>query len=156
MEEILKSMMEEMQTKEEEFNRVVAELNTLEENYAARKQQLLDAREQIRGAYTALHIQYEKFKAPEEQAEPKADIGKTVVAKVVENAESKVEEPKVEKKKEVKKAEKKDKKEEPKENVVAGLTPEEIDKINKAVTQPGKKDEKGNEIPEYLQPEFNK
>lgn len=153
MEEILKSMEDEMRIKEEEFNKVVAELNTLEENYAVRKQQLLDAREQIRGAYTALHIQYEKFK---KQDEPKADIGKTVVAKVVENAESKAEEPKVEKKKEVKKAEKKDKKEEPKENVVAGLTPEEIDKINKAVTQPGKKDERGNEIPEYLQPEFNK
>lgn len=154
MEEILKSMMEEMQTKEEEFNRVVAELNTLEENYAARKQQLLDAREQIRGAYTALHIQYEKFKAPEEQAEPK--VGQNIVEKIVENVDKKKEEPKVEKKKEPKKVEKKDKKEEPKENVVAGLTPEEIDKINKAVTQPGKKDERGNEIPEYLQPEFNK
>ena len=154
MEEILKSMMEEMQTKEEEFNRVVAELNTLEENYAARKQQLLDAREQIRGAYTALHIQYEKFKAPEEQAEP--NVGQNIVEKIVENVDKKKEEPKVEKKKEPKKVEKKDKKEEPKEKVVAGLTPEEIAKINQAVTQPGKKDDKGNEIPEYLQPEFNK
>ena len=62
MEEILKSIQEEMTKKEQEFNLVENEIKTLEENYNVRMKQLLDAKEQIRGAYTALHIQLEKFK----------------------------------------------------------------------------------------------
>ena len=69
MEEILKSIQEEMTKKEQEFNLVENEIKTLEENYNVRMKQLLDAKEQIRGAYTALHMQLEKFKKDDEKVE---------------------------------------------------------------------------------------
>ena len=154
MEEILKSIQEEMTKKEQEFTLVENEIKTLEENYNVRMKQLLEAKEQIRGAYTALHIQLEKFKKDDEKKEePYLTDTETTIK----------EEPKKEpiKVKTTKKTEKVEKKEEPKtetpkEKVVAGLTPEEIAKINQAVTTPNKKDNNGNEIPDYLQTEYNK
>ena len=151
MEEILKSIQEEMTKKEQEFNLVENEIKTLEENYNVRMKQLLDAKEQIRGAYTALYLQLEKFKKDDEKKEePYLTDTETTIR----------EEPKKEpvKIKTSKKVEKKEepKKEEPKEKINVGLTPEEIAKINKAVTKPKAIDNNGNEIPDYLQTEYNK
>lgn len=161
MEEILKSIQEEMTKKEQEFNLVENEIKTLEENYNVRMKQLLDAKEQIRGAYTALHIQLEKFKKDDEKVEePKQEEPYLTDEKTTIKAEPKKDKTPVNiKKTTAKKTEPKQetpKQEEPKERVVAGLTPEEIAKINQAVTNPKAKDSNGNEIPDYLQTEYNK
>lgn len=61
MEEILKSIKEEMKAKELEFERVKQDISTLEQNYKAALVKLESRYEQIRGAYTALNNQYNKF-----------------------------------------------------------------------------------------------
>jgi hypothetical protein len=156
MEEILKSMKADMDKKEQEFNTVLNELKVLEENYTARKKQLLEAKEQIRGAYTALYEQYTKFVKEEDKPTdtPVGAATQTVADKVEEKPVTEI--PKKESKPKVTKQVNKTEETKSEEKVVAGLTPEEIAKINKAVTKPNVKDEKGNEIPEYLQPEYNK
>lgn len=161
MEEILKSIQEEMTKKEQEFSLVENEIKTLEENYSVRMKQLLEAKEQIRGAYTALHIQLEKFKKEDEKKEePKQEEPKQEEPYLTDTETTIKEAPKKEpvKIKTTKKTEKKEepKTETPKEKVVAGLTPEEIAKINQAVTGPKATDNNGNEIPDYLQTEYNK
>ena len=117
--EILKSIKEEMATKEQEFNKVINELNILEQNYVAQKSQLEASKEQIRGAYTVLYRQYEKF--------AKVDTTTLEIENAQEESKSEPvgEQKVVEPKKETK----------PKTNVV---------------------DEKGNEVPDYLQSEYKK
>ena len=152
--EILKSIKEEMATKEQEFNKVINELNILEQNYVAQKSQLEASKEQIRGAYTVLYRQYEKF--------AKADTTTPEVENVQEeNKPEPVEEPKaVEPKKEIKpkttKSTSKETKTTKNEKTAAGLTPEEIAKINKTIPKTNVVDEKGNEVPDYLQSEYKK
>lgn len=138
--DVLKSIKEEMEIKEKEFNQVVDELTILEQNYKTRKTQLESAKEQIRGAYTALYQQLQKFAADQ--------LSKPEIKQVELEQEVK---------KDIKpKATKSTKKETSTEKVVAGLTPEEIAKINKAVPQQNMKDSNGNDIPDYLQQEYNK
>lgn len=145
--EILNSMQEQMKQLETEFNQVKESLQLLEnnykvstENYNAGKEQHLTRMAQIQGAYTALHTQYEKYARKEE---PK-------VEKVEPKAEPKVE-PKVVEMPKVEQVKKETKpKTEPKPKTNKTLTPEEIAKL-KQVTNSNKVDERGNEIPEYLQ-----
>lgn len=144
--EVIKSLLEEKTKLEQEFN----ELDAQERNIAVGK-------ERIRGAYIVIVDQLKKFgvikdEAPQEQ--PKQTAEKPAETKPKAEAKPKTQKKVVEMKPEQPKEEKKA--EEKKEKVVAGLTPEEIKKINEAVTKPGVKDDNGNEIPEYLQPEYNK
>lgn len=149
--EVIKSLLEEKTKLEQEFN----ELDAQERNIAVGK-------ERIRGAYIVIVDQLKKFgviKDEAQQEQPKQTAEKPAETKqkaeVKPKTQKKVVEMKPEQPKEEKKAEEK-KVDEKKEKVVAGLTPEEIKKINEAVTKPGVKDDNGNEIPEYLQPEYNK
>ncbi len=152
--EILKSIKEEMATKEQEFNKVINELNILEQNYVAQKSQLEASKEQIRGAYTVLYRQYEKF----------AKVDTTTLE--IENAqeesksepvgEQKVVEPKKETKPKTTKSTSKETKTTKNEKTTAGLTPEEIAKINNTIPKTNVVDEKGNEVPDYLQSEYKK
>ena len=111
-------------------------------------QDLVDKREQIRGAYTALYNQYIKFK--ENSSEPENNVEKESVKEdIKKSVEEADEKPKRNRKS-------KEEKPEVKERVVAGLSKEEIEKINQAIPQPNMKDSNGNEIPSYLQTEYNK
>lgn len=150
--DILKSLQDELVQKENEFNsyteelrRLEDEMKTIQHNYETQKQNLTANIERVRGAYTVVYNQLKKFGAIKEEP----------VEQPKQEEKSKQEEkPKAPKKTAEKKSE--EPKEEKKEKVVAGLTKEEIEKINKAVTKPDVKDDKGNEIPEYLQTEYNK
>ena len=133
------------------------QLKQLEENmasvrqeYEMKKESLKANIERIRGAYTLVYNQLKKFGAIKEEV-PEATAETPVETPVETKPEEKKQE---EKSKSVKKTSAK--KEEPKEKATAGLTKEEIEKINKAVTKPATKDVNGNEIPEYLQQEYNK
>lgn len=139
--EVIKSLLEEKTKLEQEFN----ELDAQERNIAVGK-------ERIRGAYIVIVDQLKKFgviKDEAQQEQPKQTAEKSAETKQKADVKQKTQKKVVEMKPEQPKDEKKEK-------VVAGLTPEEIKKINEAVTKPGVKDDNGNEIPEYLQPEYNK
>lgn len=139
--EILNSMQEQMKQLETEFNQVKESLQTLEDNYKVQREQHYNRIAQIQGAYTALHTQYEKYakkEEPKQDVKPAADKSKVVEMPKVEN--TKGEEPKKDAKP----------KAEPKTKTSKTLTAEEIAKL-KQVTNAPKVDEKGNEIPEYLQ-----
>lgn len=140
--EVIKSLLEEKSKLEQEFTN----LETQENNIRIGK-------ERIRGAYIVVIDQLKKFGVIKDD--------NTATAESVEDkAESKTEDTKVEDTapKEVKESKPKTTKKpaEKKEKVVAGLTPEEIEKINKVVPKQNMKDDNGNEIPEYLQTEYNK
>ena len=150
--EILKSLEEEKTKLESDFTIYTGQLKQLDENMASVEQEYKTKREslevtieRIRGAYKVVYDQLTKFGAIKEE-EPKQ--------------ETVAEEPKQEEKSKTTKtsAKKAEKKEEPKkdEKVGSSLTPEEIEKINKAVKKPEVKTVNGNEIPEYLQQEYNK
>ena len=144
--EVIKSLLEEKTKLEQEFN----ELDAQERNIAVGK-------ERIRGAYIVIVDQLKKFgviKDEAQQEQPKQTAEKPDETKQKAEVKPKTQKKVVEMKQAEPKEEKKE--EEKKEKVVAGLTPEEIKKINEAVTKPGVKDDNGNEIPEYLQPEYNK
>lgn len=149
--EILKSLEEEKTKLESDFTIYTGQLKQLDENMASVEQEYKTKREslevtieRIRGAYKVVYDQLTKFGAIKE--EPKQ--------------EAVAEEPKQEEKSKTTKTsvKKTEKKEEPKkdEKVGSSLTPEEIEKINKAVKKPEVKTVNGNEIPEYLQQEYNK
>lgn len=145
--EILKSIKEEMEIKEKEFNQVISELTTLEQNYTVRKAQLEDSKEQIRGAYTALYRQLEKFsKVPDENNN--VNTTSNTNSKSIDTTNT----PKKETKSKVTTNTTKTKQ----EKTVAGLTPEEIAKINNTIPQANVVDNNGNEIPDYLKSEYNK
>lgn len=156
--EILKSIKEEMTTKEQEFNKVINELNILEQNYVAQKSQLEASKEQIRGAYTVLYRQYEKFAKVDTTSEvenaQKVDKSEPVEEQKVE--EQKVVEPKKETKPKTTKSTSKETKTTKNEKTATGLTPEEIAKINNTIPKTNVVDEKGNEVPDYLQSEYKK
>lgn len=162
--EIINSIKNDMAEQENMFNQIRLELEkleqehtTFEQNYLARKAQLEAGREQIRGSYTALYRQLEKFAKDElpkpDQAEPQNE---NKVSEESSTQEVKQPEPAKAEPKPTKKSTKKEQPSQPKEKVVAGLTAEEIAKINSAIPQPGKVDDKGNEIPDYLQTEYDK
>ena len=145
--EILKSIKEEMEIKEKEFNQVISELTTLEQNYTVRKAQLEDSKEQIRGAYTALYRQLEKFsKVPDENNN--VNTTSNTSSKSIDTTNT----PKKETKSKVTTNTTKTKQ----EKTAAGLTPEEIAKINNTIPQANVVDNNGNEIPDYLKSEYNK
>lgn len=154
--EILKSLEEEKTKLESDFTIYTGQLKQLDENMASVEQEYKTKREslevtieRIRGAYKVVYDQLTKFGAIKEE------VPATTNAEVVEPKQE-------EKPKSTKSSSKKvEKKEEPKkeiqdEKVKTSLTPEEIEKINKAVKKPEVKTVKGNEIPEYLQQEYNK
>ena len=150
--EIIKSMKAELVVKENEFNQIIAETKKLDSDYTLRKQQLDDAREQIRGAYTALYMQLQKFgvnvettTTTSEQTPKQESIQTTADEEIKKDVKSKTT-----------KSSKQKKDESKTEKVVAGLTPDEIAKINQAVPFKDATDENGNVIPEYLQSEYNK
>lgn len=166
-EEILKSIKNEMAVKEKEFNEVISELNTLEQNYVARKTQLESSKEQIRGAYTALYRQLEKFsKEPITTTTDSSDTNKSENTKSTTSQTNIVTTKPVTQKTTSKKADTK----QPdttnattnsvelnkNEKSVVSLTPEEIAKINKTIPKASTTDSNGNEIPDYLQSEYNK
>lgn len=158
-EEILKSIKEEMEVKEKEFNQVMGELSTLEQNYTVRKTQLEDSKEQIRGAYTALYRQLEKFSKTTNNSTPTTSTPKSTTTNNVENMKSNTTTNTETTKSTTTKKEPKNKSTQIKPSttqVVAGLTPEEIAKINKAIPKTGVVDSNGNEVPDYLQEEYNK
>ena len=133
--------------KEKEFNQVVSELTTLEQNYTVRKAQLEDSKEQIRGAYTALYRQLEKFsKVPDENNN--VNTTSNTNSKSIDTTNT----PKKETKSKVTTNTTKTKQ----EKTAAGLTPEEIAKINNTIPQANVVDNNGNEIPDYLKSEYNK
>lgn len=159
--EILKSLEEEKTKLESDFTIYTGQLKQLDENMASVEQEYKTKREslevtieRIRGAYKVVYDQLTKFGAIKEE-EPKQEA----VAEAP-TQEAVAEEPKQEEKLKTTKtsAKKAEKKEEPKkdEKVGSSLTPEEIEKINKAVKKPEVKTVNGNEIPEYLQQEYNK
>ena len=162
--EIINSIKNDMVEQENIFNQIRLELEkleqehtTFEQNYLARKTQLEAGREQVRGSYTALYRQLEKFAKDElpqpEQAEPQDDNKAQGESKTLEENQP---EPAKTEPKPTKRSTKKEQSGQPKEKVVAGLTAEEIAKINSAIPQQGKVDDNGNEIPDYLQTEYNK
>ena len=152
--EILKSIKEEMTTKEQEFNKVINELNILEQNYVAQKSQLEASKEQIRGAYTVLYRQYEKFAKVDTTTPEIENAQEESKSEPVE--EQKVVEPKKETKPETTKSTSKETKTTKNEKTTTGLTPEEIAKINNTIPKTNVVDEKGNEVPDYLQSEYKK
>lgn len=137
MEEILKSIRDEMKAKEVEFEKVKQDIETLKQNYTVALAKLEGRYEQIRGAYTALNDQYAKFANMEENTNKNSSNDTT---------------------------EKEFKKEEVKEEVVeekqiaetenaANLTKSQIEKIKQIV--PNKKEEnKKEEVPDYLKDEY--
>lgn len=162
--EIINSIKNDMAEQENIFNQIRLELEkleqehtTFEQNYLARKTQLEAGREQVRGSYTALYRQLEKFAKDElpqpEQSKPQDDNKVQEESKALEENQP---QPTKTEPKSTKKSTKKEQLSQPKEKVVAGLTAEEIAKINSAIPQPGKVDDNGNEIPDYLQIEYDK
>lgn len=164
-EEILKSIKSEMEVKEKEFNEVITELATLEQNYSVRKTQLENSKEQIRGAYTALYRQLEKFSKgnssetkQNETTTPVSTPTAKAVAPTTKTTTKKSTSTKSENK-QLDTTNNQTKSEEPAtktEKSVGSLTPEEIAKINKTIPKSTTTDNNGNEIPDYLQAEYNK
>ena len=154
--DILKSLEEEKAKLENEFKIYSGQLNQLEDNmasvqheYEMKKENLKANIERIRGAYTVVYNQLDKFGAivkeePEAQIEEQQkDVNKTEKVK----ADNKVKTNK--KTSDIKVDDKKEK--------TSVLTQDEIDKINNAVTnKKSVKDANGNEIPEYLRAEYKK
>lgn len=137
--EIIQSLLAEKTKLEQKFSELDVQARNIE----------ID-KERIRGAYIVIVDQLKKFgiikdgtvaeetpkgETPKEET-PKEEVKQKTTKK---STEKKVEQPK-----------------ESKKEKVIGLTPEEIEKINKAVTKSDIKDENGNDIPEYLQSEYNK
>lgn len=155
--DILKSLEEEKARLENEFKIYDGQLKQLEDNmasvkheYEVQKENLTTNIERIRGAYTVVYNQLDKFGAivkeqpisqTEEQCKDKDKNNKNE-EKVKEDTKSKT----------TKKST--SSKVENKEEKSSALTQDEIDKINKAVTN--NKDANGNEIPEYLKSEYKK
>lgn len=132
--EIIQSLLAEKTKLEQEFSELDAQARNIE-----------IGKERIRGAYIVIVDQLKKFGVIKDEATtsntsetetPKEEVKQKTTKK---STEKKVEQPK-----------------ESKKEKVMGLTPEEIEKINKAVTKSDMKDENGNDIPEYLQSEYNK
>ena len=154
--EILKSLEEEKTKLESDFTIYTGQLKQLEENMASIEKEYKTKREnlevnieRIRGAYRVVYDQLKKFGAITDEQQ----VEVTTEQPVTEKAEEVKEEVKKEVKENNKSVDKKSVKSKSttKEKVVAGLTKEEIDKINKAVSKSVVTDENGNEIPEYLQ-----
>lgn len=144
-EEILKSLQDEMQKCSDEFKNINDMIEKTTQEYNDNISQLLTRKEQIRGTYTGLYNQYQKFVGAEtnnivpevkdEPATPIKDEQPIEVEKETNIKESKKETPKT-----------------VKQTTKAGLTPEERAKLKQVTTK--KTDAKGNEIPEYLQDSY--
>ena len=137
MEEILKSIRDEMKAKEVEFEKVKQDIETLKQNYTVALAKLEGRYEQIRGAYTALNDQYAKF----------ANMGENT------NKNSSNDTTEKEFKKEEVKEEVVEEKQIAETENVANLTKSQIEKIKQIV--PNKKEEnKKEEVPDYLKDEY--
>lgn len=175
VDDILKSMLEEMKKYEQEYNDTTLQINTIIKEYSAKidelqqqrlalqeegnkKIDLLNARkEQLSGKHSSLFEQYKKFAGKEPElnkeeikSEPAKEPAKEL--KTTKRGNKKVEQKSEEKttpNTEAKKAE--------------GLSPDEIAKLaeiasegNLNETEKPKVDNNGNEIPEYLQDAYKK
>lgn len=176
VEDILKSMLDEMKKYEEEYNKIPSEINTIVEEYTAKidalqKQRLalqeegnkkidvLQARrEQLSGKHSSLYEQYKKFAGKE------PDFSELEVK--VEKPEE-VSKPKNELKTTSKKSSKETKKAQTvnedveKINIKSdALSPDEIAKLDAiaGITTESEMttDANGNEIPDYLKNEYRK
>jgi len=145
-EEILASLQEEMQKCSDEFKKINDMIENTTQEYNDKISQLLTRKEQVRGTYTGLYNQYQKFMGNAPIQERPVDENKHEQDKVVPADTPKVEktkpapEPKIDTPKVTKQTK-------------TGLTPEERAKLKQVTTK--QTDSKGNEIPEYLQDSYN-
>lgn len=135
MEEILKSIRDEMKAKEVEFEKVKQDIETLKQNYTVALAKLEGRYEQIRGAYTALNDQYAKFANMEENTNKNGSKDTTEKEFKEEVKEEVVEEKQTA---EIENA--------------ANLTKSQIEKIKQIV--PNKKEVNKKEVPDYLKDEY--
>lgn len=181
VDDILKSMLEEMKKYEKEYNETTVQINTIVKDYSAKidelqqqrlalqdegnkKIDLLNARkEQLSGKHSSLFEQYKKFAGKEPDFSELEDKKETKSEPVKE--ERQPEAKSTSKKQTAKKVEvKEDVKSTPKqEKVDDGLSPDEIAKLTEIAgeskSDENKKpsvDKNGNEIPEYLQDAYTK
>lgn len=150
VEEILNSLQAEMQKCSEEFKYINDTIEQTTQEYNDKISQLLTRKEQVRGTYTGLYNQYQKFMGNNESpAVEKVETPEP--AEVTASETEKVEQPKKDEIKPVTET----KKETPKttKQTKTGLTPEERAKLKQVTTK--QTDNKGNEIPEYLQDSYN-
>ena len=157
-EEILKSLQDEMQKCSDEFKNINDIIEKTTQEYNDKISQLLTRKEQVRGTYTGLYNQYQKFvgTAPNNAESNSENVSVPEVAAPTETVE-KEEVPAVEEKPDtstkVVDAIKKEQTKQTKQTKT-GLTPEERAKLKQVTTK--QTDKKGNEIPEYLQDSYNK
>lgn len=144
MEEILKSIKEEMAKKKEEYEKVMQDISTLNQNYRAMLNQLESNKEQLIGAYAALNAQYVKFNALNEnnknEKEVKADDS------VVEN--KKIKEQNVENKDNVVDLE--NNKKDSKQDDLSESQKAILEKIKKIVPQNKPNNTESDDVPDYL------
>ena len=176
VDEILNSMLEEMEKYQMEYNEVTLQINSILKEYTAKidelqKQRLalqsegnkkideLNAkREQLSGKHSSLYEQYKKF------AEKEPEFKKSVTIETTNDTEMKLEKSKENKsnkatqKKTVKKLEPKSD-----DTIKAsdGLSPDEIAKLTEIAGKNNSNekavvDKNGNEVPEYLQDAYTK
>lgn len=184
VDDVLKSMLEEMKKYEKEYNETTVQINTIVKEYSAKidelqqqrlalqdegnkKIDLLNARkEQLSGKHSSLFEQYKKFAGKEpdfSELEDKKEIKSETVKEEKQPEVKSTSKKQTAKKVEVKEDVKPTPKQEKVEKVDDGLSPDEIAKLTEIAgeskSDENKKpsvDKNGNEIPEYLQDAYTK
>lgn len=145
--DIMKSILADMQKYDAEFKENENKVAKLEQEYVAEMRKLQTRQEQLRGLYTGLYEQYKKFANEKTEAvtevstdtdtvSPTDSVDNNVSDEIVETAET------------VENAESEDTINV--EEVAEALTESEIEDIKNTLNTSDKKDDSNDDIPDYL------